>query len=76
MYHLATQHSDKTKWRNARSGCSRTGIRRVDWTTVVTYLQLYSTVIGHSLIGRVSGMLSSWAWQCCKETYLHEVSVT
>jgi len=28
----------------------------------------------HSLTGRASGM-GSGAWQCCKQTYLHEVRV-
>jgi len=31
------------------------------------------TVSRHSLIGCTSSM-HIWAWQCCKQTYLHEVS--
>jgi len=67
-------HRKKTNWSNATPGNSGLGIRRVDWMMVVTY-KAWGTVSQQSLISHASDMCRG-AWQCCKQAYFHEVSVT
>jgi len=75
MYRLATKRTEKNELEKRHTRLFRLGYTPCGLDDGRYLRKARGTLSRHSLLIRASGICSG-AWQCCKQTFLHEVSVT